>query len=291
MSAGPTLDIDFFKLIKPREHGPLCVQHALDKLVHPKECCYDPLTWLHEQYSEYRAANHRSSLTPAMNLDDEGLVYIQKVQITPCKVYFSGPEVTMSNRMLRHYHDDINNFLCVSFLDEEMGKLFYKDLLPGIGSSSEERRTSIYRRVLATLKDGIVIGEKKFDFLAYSSSQLTDNSAWMFASREGLTVDDLRRWLGDFSQIRNVGKYSARLGQSFSSFRETVSVGADENEVIPDVVVEIGGITYVFSDGVGKISSHFAQEVAKKCGLTTDPTSSKKMSDRACQSIHLITQV
>ncbi|KAG5547761.1 hypothetical protein RHGRI_013448 [Rhododendron griersonianum] len=142
--AGPTLDIDFFKLIKPREHGPLCVQHALDKLVHPKECCYDPLTWLHE----------------------------------------------------------------------EMGKLFYKDLLPGIGSSSEERRTSIYGRVLATLKDGIVIGEKKFDFLAYSSSQLTDNSAWMFASSEGLTVDDLRRWLGDFSQIRNVGKYSARLGQS-----------------------------------------------------------------------------
>lgn len=63
-----------------------------------------------------------------------------------------------------------------------------------------------------------------------------------------------------------------------------MSVGADENEVIPDVVVEIGGITYVFSDGVGKISSHFAQEVAKKCGLTTDPTSSKKMSLRSRMS-------
>ncbi|KAH7842116.1 hypothetical protein Vadar_001623 [Vaccinium darrowii] len=46
------------------------------------------------------------------------------------------------------------------------------------------------------------------------------NSVWMFASKVELTVDNIRTGLKDFRQIRNVAKYAARLGQSFSSSRE-----------------------------------------------------------------------
>jgi RNA-dependent RNA polymerase len=205
----------------------------------------------------------------------------------------------MSNRVLRHYRQDIENFLRVSFLDEELGKMFSTDLSPRTPFSSEERRTQIYMRILSVLRDGIVIGNKKFDFLAFSSSQLRDNSAWMFASRDGFTAADIRIWMGDFHRIRNVAKYAARLGQSFSSSTETLSVARHEIEDIPDVEILRDGTKYVFSDGIGKMSADFANRVAKKCGLkgstpsafqiryggykgvvAVDPTSRRKMSLR-----------
>ncbi|KFK22402.1 hypothetical protein AALP_AAs59355U000100, partial [Arabis alpina] len=117
--------------------------------------------------------------------------------------------------------------------------------------------------------------------------------------RDGLTAAGIRAWMGDFEHIRNVAKYAARLGQSFSSSRETLNVRSDEIEVIRDVKIRYLGTRYVFSDGIGKISAEFARRVAKKCGLTefspsafqiryggykgvvaVDPTSSKKLSLR-----------
>ncbi|KAE9450873.1 hypothetical protein C3L33_17224, partial [Rhododendron williamsianum] len=183
--------------------------------------------------------------------------------------YLAGPtlistslEVNMSNRVLRHYHQDIENFLRVSFVDEEGKKLFSTDLSPRTAFSSEEKRTQIYRRILSVLRDGILIGNKKFDFLAFSASQLRDNSAWI-------------------------------------SSTETLSVGRHEIEDIPDVEILQDGIKYVFSDGIGKMSAEFAHRVAKKCGLkrstpsafqiryggykgvvAVDPTSRTKMSLR-----------
>uniref|UniRef100_A0A0V0IZ53 RNA-dependent RNA polymerase n=2 Tax=Solanum TaxID=4107 RepID=A0A0V0IZ53_SOLCH len=76
--------------------------------------------------------------------------------------------------------------------------------------------------------------------------------------------------MGDFSQIKNVAKYAARLGQSFGSSKETLSVLRHEIEVIPDVKVH--GTSYVFSDGIGKISADFARRVASKCGLQYTPS-------------------
>ncbi|KAE9450874.1 hypothetical protein C3L33_17225, partial [Rhododendron williamsianum] len=249
--AGPTLDINFFRLVDPQFIHIGCIEHALEKLYHLKECCYEPGKWLNEEYIKYRRLR-KLPRTPTIKLDDE---------------------VNMSNRVLREYRQDIENFLRVSFVDEELGKMFSTDLSPRTPFSSEERRTGIYRRILSTLRDGIVIGDKKFDFLAFSSSQLRDNSAWMFASRNGRTAADIRNDMGNFRQIRNVAKYAARLGQSFSSSTETLSVARDDIEVIPDVEIFQRKTKYVFSDGIGKMSDDFARRVAKKCGLKSSTPS------------------
>uniref|UniRef100_A0A0A9DRF2 RNA-dependent RNA polymerase n=1 Tax=Arundo donax TaxID=35708 RepID=A0A0A9DRF2_ARUDO len=122
----------------------------------------------------------------------------------------------------------------------------------------------------------------------------------MFASRQGLTASDIRKWMGDFRNIRNVAKYSARLGQSFSSSTETLKVHKYEVEEIPDIKNDT---KYIFSDGVGKISANFAMEVAMKCNLkrfapsvfqiryggykgvvAVDPTSNRKLSLRKSMS-------
>ncbi|XP_048136370.1 probable RNA-dependent RNA polymerase 1 isoform X2 [Rhodamnia argentea] len=294
----PVLDSKFFRLIDPRrmDMNVACIEHALEKLGRLKQCCYHPVTWLEEQYRRYLSTDHKPT-AGTLSLDD-GLVYVRRVQVTPSKMYFCGPEVNVSNRVLRNYLGDIDNFLRVSFVDEELDKIYSTNLSPR-NSANDERRSGIYKRIVSTLRDGIVIGDKKFEFLAFSSSQLRDSSVWMFASREGLTAADIRGWMGDFRKIRNVAKYAARLGQSFGSSTETLNVRKDEVERIPDVKTKRRGVDYVFSDGIGKISHQFAVEVARKCGLMSstpsafqiryggfkgvvavDPTSSKKLSLR-----------
>nr|XP_043614354.1 probable RNA-dependent RNA polymerase 1 [Erigeron canadensis] len=288
---GPVLDDNFFKLLKPQRRD-ASIEYALDELFRLEDCCYDPARWITE---EYRKKNRLRS--PAISLD-AGLVYVRRAQITPSKVYFCQPEVNVSNRVLRRFAEYIDDFLRVSFLDEELEKLYAMNLSPCVTSKNKESRTSIYRRILSVLKNGIVIGDKKFEFLAFSSSQLRDNSAWMFASTGRLNAAAIRDWMGDFSSIKNVAKYAARLGQSFSSSKESLSVERHEIESILDIEVVASGTKLVFSDGIGKISAEFAKSVSNKCGydfvpsafqiryggykgvVAVDPTSSVKLSLR-----------
>ncbi|KAF5191591.1 RNA-dependent RNA polymerase, partial [Thalictrum thalictroides] len=263
--SGPTLDVTFFRLVHPRFIPIAHIECALEKLYYLRECCYQPVKWLTEQYLKYNASKHLLR-SPSLSLDD-GLVYIRRAQVTPSKVYFCGPEVNVSNRVIRHYHKYIDNFIRVSFVDEDWEKMRATDLSPRTTKDEDKRHTTLYNRILSTLKNGIVIGDKKFDFLAFSSSQLRDNSAWMFASDDGITAASIREWMGDFHEIKNVAKYAARLGQSFSSSTETLTVPRHEIEIIDDVEIVRNGKKYVFSDGIGKISLEFAHRVAKKCGI------------------------
>ncbi|XP_076914711.1 putative RNA-dependent RNA polymerase 1 [Bidens hawaiensis] len=259
---GPVLDARFFALLDPQRHRIESIEYVLEKLYFLKNCCYDPVRLITEEYKKNKRLK-----SPAISLDtDSGLVYVRRVQVTPTKVYFCGPEVNVSNRVLRHYSDYIDNFLRVSFLDEELQKLYSTDLSTKVG------RTAIYRRVLSILRNGIVIGNKKFEFLAFSSSQLRDNSAWMFASTGRLNAAEIRNWMGDFSSIKNVAKYAARLGQSFGSSKESLSVAWYDVEEIPDIEIVRSGTTYVFSDGIGKISAELAKRVSKKCGYDIIPS-------------------
>ncbi|CAH9092264.1 unnamed protein product [Cuscuta europaea] len=287
---GPVLDARFFRLVDPRLVNIDHIENALEKLYYMKECCYDPVVWLTEAYRNFKHPPKSASI----NLDD-GLVYVRRVLVTPTKVYFNGPEVNQSNRVLRHYIKDIDNFLRVSFVDEEWDKIQSIDL-----SQRAMGKTKIYGRILLTLKNGIVIGDKRFEFLAFSSSQLRESSVWMFASRVGLTAADIREWMGNFKKIKNVAKYAARLGQSFGSSREASSIHRNEIEIVPDIIkITKEGTEYNFSDGIGKISADFAEKVTIECGLekfapsafqiryggfkgviAVDPSSSKKLSLR-----------
>ncbi|TVU15539.1 hypothetical protein EJB05_39064, partial [Eragrostis curvula] len=297
--SGPTLDADFFRLVSPKFIPMDHINHALSEMSELKSTCLNPTNWLSLHYSNSLNLCSSFSKSSQISLDD-GLVYVYRVQVTPAKVYFYEPEINVSNRVVRKYLADIDNFLRVSFVDEDCEKLRSVDLSPRSVSGNNSRRTALYYRVLSVLSDGITIGDKHFEFLAFSSSQLRDNSTWMFASREGLTASDIRKWMGDFRKIRNVAKYAARLGQSFSSSTETLKVQEYEVEKIPDIT---NGTRYIFSDGIGKISADFAMEVAMKCKVkrftpsafqiryggykgvvAVDPRSNRKLSLRESMS-------
>ncbi|CAM0944297.1 unnamed protein product [Alopecurus aequalis] len=261
--SGPTLDDNFFRLVSPEFVRIDHIKRALEKMSYQKRTVLNPTNWLSVIYTEFQSSPY---MLPSANisLDNDGLVYVYRVQVTPAKVYFYGPEINVSNRVVRHFAADLDNFLRISFVDEDCEKLRSADLSPRSAPGDNARRTALYNRVLSVLSNGITIGDKHFEFLAFSSSQLRDNSAWMFASRPGLSASAIREWMGNFRNIRNVAKYAARLGQSFSSSTETLKVQKYEVKEIPDIT---NGTKYVFSDGIGTISADFADEVSMKCKL------------------------
>lgn len=59
---------------------------------------------------------------------------------------------------------------------------------------------------------GVTLLGRQFDFLAYSSSQLKEQSVWMVCTqRSGSTPDSMRKWMGDFMQTIHVpAKCAAR---------------------------------------------------------------------------------
>ncbi|KAL4016716.1 hypothetical protein IC575_024373 [Cucumis melo] len=148
------------------------IDYALKKLLHLKECCYNPSKW---------------------------------VQVTPCKVYFCGPEVNISNRVLRRYSDYLDNFLCASFVHEELGKMYSTELSPRTSSSLEDRKMKIFKRILSILRDGITIGDKKFEFLAYSSSQLREKEDGSSRVDEKEEENADKWWLSE-KAIRKAGE-------------------------------------------------------------------------------------
>ncbi|XP_068641611.1 RNA-dependent RNA polymerase 2 [Aristolochia californica] len=246
---------------------------VLLKLHKLKSTCYEPVQFVqHELYSIQKS---KLSLDSYKSIPaDRNLMSCHRVLITPSKVYFMGPEIETSNYVVQHFSAYASNFLRVSFVEEDWSKLPPGAISTrtGQGISSKTYRTQIFQRIHSILEKGIVIGAKRFEFLAFSASQLRANSIWMFAPTESLSAEKIRDWMGYFNKINCVSKFSARMGQLFSSSIQSFSVPAHDVQVIPDIEATIDGIKYCFSDGIGKISLSFAKQVAQKIGLNHTPS-------------------
>lgn len=182
--------------------------------------------------------------------------FMRTARVTPSTIKFNTPTVDTSNRITRKYSEFADRFLRVRFSDEEY--------LGSIRSTMSQVDDEIYKRVKATLAHGISVGDRHYEFLAFGNSQFREHGAYFFASLPNLSAADIRAWMGQFNHIRNIAKYTSRLGQCFSTTR---SVGACtiQTEQIPDI--ERNG--YNFSDGVGKISKFLAQITANGLKIST----------------------
>lgn len=267
--SGPSLGEEFFNLLRPVMGRPLSyINRALARLSNLRNTCYDPVKLLMKELNNKRSKRYHDLADFSL---DSGLMYVRRVQVTPSRVYFFGPEVNVSNRVTREYAEYIDDFLRVNFVDENWNRLYSTDLSQGM-PNSVQIRTKVYKRILTVLTEGIAIGNKKFEFLAFSTSQLRESSVWMFASNDRVTADSIRKWMGDFLAIRNVAKCAARMGQSFSCSTETLHVYEHEVQNIPDICINRAGKRYTFSDGIGKISPSLAKRVAAKCKCDTVPS-------------------
>lgn len=205
-------------------------------------------------------------------IDD--IVEIRRLVITPTKAYCLPPEVELSNRVLRQYKHVSDRFLRVTFTDEGFQTMnqhvlqyYAAQIVKDITSQSFMQKTRVYRRVRSILMEGFHLCGRRYSFLAFSSNQLRDRSAWFFAEDGKTSVTSIKSWMGKFEN-RNIAKCAARMGQCFSSTYATVEVSPSEvNPLLKDI--ERNG--YCFSDGIGKITPDLVMEVAEKLKLDMNP--------------------
>eukprot|EP00058_Branchiostoma_floridae_P010132 XP_002595620.1 hypothetical protein BRAFLDRAFT_64730 [Branchiostoma floridae] len=178
---------------------------------------------------------------------------VRRVFVTPTRLMFMHPEIVRDNRILRKYGED--NFMRVSIRDEDFCKL------SAVGGEEE----TTFTRVKKFLQDGLLVGDRKYVFLAASNSQLREHNVWFFASDGKNTAESIRKDMGDFSDIKCPATVLARMGQCFSNTEPSVTALISAGEVvrIPEVK---GGYpnVYCFSDGIGKISQSLAQKVNER---------------------------
>ncbi|KAF9423615.1 hypothetical protein BGZ94_008244 [Podila epigama] len=227
---------------------PIKASLVLEQIVSERKRVWNPTELLLQE--EARMAN----MTIRPREPPPGCVLLRKIVVTPTMMHLHPPTVETSNRIIRQYLSISDYFLRVEFSDEGSNKLRCKD-----GSSTPQN--AIYNKIFNALTNGIKIGDRNYDFLAFSASQLRDNAAWFFCPDGGPhTADSIRNWMGDFSHIKSIAKFGARMGQCFSSTRATATLTKDEVKIVPDI--ERDG--HCFTDGCGMISPDLAHLIANQ---------------------------
>lgn len=265
----PSVDHDLIEFIISQDSE--SIMTILKRMHKSRVTCYNPIEFIKEKLD---TKGKTVKIPDTKSTNQNKIMSIHRVYITPSKIYCLGPELEASNYIVKHYSEYSSDFLRVTFVDEDWGKIqpnvISINLQQGIFAKSHH--TKVYHRTLDIMQNGVTIGSKHFEFLAFSASQLRSNSVWMFASNKHVTAESIRKWMGCFTSIKSVSKCAARMGQLFSTSKQTIEVLPHHVEVIPDIEVKTDGVDYCFSDGIGKISLSFAKEVASKYGLKHTPS-------------------
>lgn len=190
--------------------------------------------------------------------------FIPHCIITPLRIICEGPIAELSNRVVRHFAKFRNNFIRVSFKEEDI-----RSNVKNLGKKTARDR------ILNILNDGFYLEfiDKKYEFLVFSAGQLRAHKAWFFSPTkddDGKIIDAnyIRSWLGNFNNIYNVARYASRLGQAFSSTYPTFDVPKEWIIPIDDIVRN----NYIFSDGCGTCSKEIAIMAAKELKLSYVPS-------------------
>ncbi|TRM65783.1 RNA dependent RNA polymerase-domain-containing protein [Schizophyllum amplum] len=182
------------------------------------------------------------------------------VIVTPTTMYLEGPFPERSNRIIRGYdakHHDC--FLRVSFVEE--GRLQYRF------DREVDGRAFIRDRIGTLLKQGLVIGGREFEFLAYSQSALKEHAVWFVrpfrpdGQRTKVTAATIISGIGNFENSNDrfcPARYAARLSQAFTATDASVFVEPDEIFPLDDISTRDGA--YHFTDGVGTMSREMARD-------------------------------
>lgn len=182
--------------------------------------------------------------------------YMRTARITPSTIYYNTPTVDISNRVTRRYREVSDRFLRVRFTEEKPhGRIM---------SSINDTNNDIFDRVHRTMVNGITIGDRHYEFLAFGNSQFRENGSYFFAPLPNLTAAHIRAWMGEFRHIRSIAKYAARLGQCFSTTR---AIGGCPAQV--KMCEDITRGSFCFSDGIGKISKFLAAMATEELKIRT----------------------
>lgn len=231
-------------VLKLRDLGEACARRLLEHVATERTTYLDPMEIFNIKM--YKGVSD-AKIPPYC-------CFMRTARITPTTVHYNTPTVDTSNRIIRRYIEHADQFLRVRFMDEKT--------IGRINSTIGDSQDEIYTRVKATLANGITIGDRHYEFLAFGNSQFREHGAYFFAPLPHLNAAMIRAWMGQLSHIRNVAKYAARLGQNFSTTRAFGGCKADVR-----LIEDIPRNGCIFSDGVGKISKFLVSMISGELGL------------------------
>jgi RNA-dependent RNA polymerase len=198
--------------------------------------------------------------------------------VTPTTIYFANPSVDVSNRVVRHWSHLSDRFMRIRFTDEiGYGR---------INSHDSNTEDETFSRISRVMKNGILIGDRKYEFLAAGNSQFREHGAYFFAPTSDWSTNTIRKFLGDLNGKDKAvpAKWCARLGQNFSTTR---GISTPVHVKPTDTDVKRNG--YTFTDGVGKISPELVRKIAKELGYPTeDPPSVLQFRLGGCKGILVV---
>ncbi|KAJ3037013.1 hypothetical protein HDV00_002146 [Rhizophlyctis rosea] len=243
------IDEEFVELLKSK--SPQVMEHVLDAMTHgtQKKRIWKPAEALKEWLRDVR--NIQMKLRKRDDKDHNSR-YTRKLIITPTKVYYDGPQLELPNRIVRHYNEYADRFMRVTFCHDDFGKV----------RGNFEVQESMFKRIEAVLDEGVEILDHHYRFLQYSNSQLKVGGCWFFASvKGGIDEEEIAKAMGNFEHIRNPALLGARRALCLSSTHVIGRVSDSNIKSIPDVERTVDGVTYVFSDGVGKMGVKVARRI------------------------------
>ena len=113
------------------------------------------------------------------------MIFIRRIIMTPSGPLYGLMEPEMSNRVIRKYHQYSDNFLRMTLYDD-------------IHQTVKRMRYVLEKQLRQFLNDFTLLG-KNFKFLAFSSNQIRNASAWFLSETQNLSREKLYNFLGDFS--------------------------------------------------------------------------------------------
>ncbi|XP_077527412.1 uncharacterized protein LOC144138810 [Haemaphysalis longicornis] len=198
-----------------------------------------------------------------------GSCLVRRIFLLPSRLLLLPPCVHHENRVLRNFKPELA--LRLTIRDDNLQPLSHSLTF----HSNQDRVMDAV--VGSPLREGIWIGNRQFRILASSSSQLRDHGVWLYAVGQDLDCPEgIRQWMGDFSGAGNIAKRMARMGLCFSSTEASVQVPLGVGAITePDIVGgchPASGRPYVFSDGIGMISSSLLHKVCEKLEIRGEPS-------------------
>lgn len=61
--------------------------------------------------------------------------------------------------------------------------------------AEKSQNDELFTRVFRTLANGIQIGDRHYQFLAFGNSQFRENGAYFFCETDHLTCEGIRQWM------------------------------------------------------------------------------------------------
>lgn len=126
---------------------------------------------------------------------------VANVHVTSTSTFVMPLEKMKRNRILRHKDFSDINKLCLVYLKPDTNAKYVKKC----------------QNFQIVFESGIKICNNWYYLFGASNSQLGEYNYWFIQAISLEEAHQKRRILGNFSNIANVGKYVARLGQWFST--------------------------------------------------------------------------